>query len=83
VSAEGSSKKLKMNESPEWLINDLNGQIEKLKVELETAQKDIADFEKLAIVWRKGHRDLENKYRVEIGNLKQTIEELEKELKDG
>jgi archaellum component FlaC len=83
VSAEGSSKKLKMNESPEWLINDLNGQIEKLKVELETAQKDIADFEKLAIVWRKGHQDLENKYRVEIGNLKQTIEELEKELKDG
>ena len=71
-----------MAESVEWLINDLNSQIEKLKAELEIAQKDIADFELLAVEWRKGHRDLENKCKAEIGNLKQTIEELEKELEE-
>jgi len=69
-----------MTESVEWLINDLNGQIEKLKGELEIAQKDIQDFEVLAIGWRKGHQDLLAKHAREIGNLKQTIEELEKEL---
>jgi len=67
--------------SPEQLITNLIEKIVRLEKKLEEAQKDIADFEKLAIVWRKGHRDLENKYKAEIGNLKQTIEELEKELR--
>lgn len=69
-----------MTESVEWLINDLNSQIEKLKAELEIAQKDIADFELLAVEWRKGHKDLLAKHDREIGNLKHIILELEKEL---
>jgi len=66
--------------SPEQLITNLVEKIVRLEKELEEAQKDIKDFEVLAIEWKKGHRDLENKHRVEIGNLRQIIEELEKEI---
>lgn len=66
--------------SPEQLITDLQKDIDRLTKELEEAQKDIRDFEFLAIEWRKGHTELERKHRIEVGNLKQTIEELEKEL---
>lgn len=66
--------------SPEQLVNDLLKHNEMLFKELEQAQQDIKDFEKLAVEWRKGYADLERKHRIEIGNLEQTIEELETEL---
>lgn len=66
--------------SPEQLINDLQKENARLSLELEQAQKDIRDFEVLAVEWKRGYSDLERKYRVEIANLKQTIEELEEEL---
>jgi dsDNA-specific endonuclease/ATPase MutS2 len=67
--------------TPEQLINDLQKEVFKLKEELEEAHKDIKDFEILAIEWRKGYKKLEMKHSIEIMELKQTIEELEKELK--
>ena len=60
----------------------MNSQIEKLKAELEIAQKDIADFELLAVEWRKGYEKLKQKYNIEVSNLKQEIEELKIELRD-
>ena len=65
----------------ERLINSLNSTIARLEQQLSNAQQDILDFEKLAIEWRKGHAELEAKHRIEVGNLKATIEELEAELK--
>lgn len=69
-----------MTESVEWLLNEKDKEIAKLKEELEIAQKDIADFESLAIIWKKGHKDLLAKHAKELGNAHKTIEELEKEL---
>jgi hypothetical protein len=63
-------------------IDELEKENRKLKEELEIAQKDIRDFEVLAIEWKKGHSDLERKHRIEVGNLEQTICELVKELRD-
>ncbi len=71
-----------MTESVEWLLNEKDKEIAKLKEELEIAQKDIADFERLAIIWRRGHDDLKAKHARELGNLETTIEELEKELNE-
>lgn len=68
--------------TPEQLIYDLQSQIIRLEKELEQAQKDIRDFEVLAIEWRKGHTELNRKHLAETNNLKQTIEELEDELED-
>lgn len=68
--------------SPEQLVTDLNKEIDRLTTELAEAQQDIKDFEHLAIEWRKGHVELEIKHRREIGNLKETIKELEKEINE-
>ena len=43
--------------TPEQLIYDLQKQVLRLEQELEEANKDIRDFEKLAIEWKKGHRE--------------------------
>jgi hypothetical protein len=66
--------------TPEQLIYDLQSQVVRLEKELDQAQKDIRDFEILAIEWKKGHRELERKHRTEIGNLEQVIQELKAEL---
>ena len=66
--------------TPEQLIYDLQSQVVRLEKELEQAQKDVRDFEVLAQEWKRGHADLNTKHRIEVANLKQTIEELEKEL---
>ena len=66
--------------SPEQLINDLQKEVDKLKVELLNAQADIEDFEKAALIWKKGYQDTERKLRVKLENAEQTIEELENEL---
>lgn len=66
--------------TPEQLIYDLQTRIVRLEKELEQAQTDIKDFEVLAQEWRKGYSELKSKHHMETTNLKQTIEELEKEL---
>lgn len=68
--------------TPEQLINHLQKENVRLAEELEQAQKDIVVFEKLAVEWRKGYADLKRKHNEETANLKQTIEELEKELEN-
>jgi predicted nucleic acid-binding Zn-ribbon protein len=66
--------------TPEQLIYDLQSQIVRLEKELEQAQKDIKDFEVLAVEWKRGYEELRRNHNVEIGNLEQEIEELKKEL---
>jgi len=66
--------------SPEALIYDLQCQVTKLTEELTQAKQDIEDFEQAAIVWKKGYADMEREYKIKLGNAKQTIEELEKEV---
>ena len=66
----------------EQLIYDLQSQIIRLEKELEQAQKDIKDFEVLAVEWKKGFTELNRKHQAEVTNLKQTIEELEKEIEN-
>jgi len=66
--------------TPEQFIYDLQSQIMRLEKELDQAQKDIRDFEILAIEWKKGYGELNKKHRMEVANLKRTIGELEKEL---
>lgn len=68
--------------TPEQLIYDLQSQIIKLEKELDQAQTDIRDFEVLAIEWKKGHRELEAKYKVKLMEKDQIIKELENDLKD-
>lgn len=66
--------------TPEQLISELQSKIDKLEMELSQAQKDIRDFEILAIEWKKGYSDMERNYRIKLQNAEQVIEELEKEL---
>ena len=68
--------------TPEQLIYDLQSQVMRLERELEEAQKDIKDFEVLAIEWKKGYSDLNSRHWKEKSNLEQEIEELKKELED-
>ena len=68
--------------SPEQLITNLIEKIVRLEKELEEAQKDIKDFEVLAVEWKKGYSELKRKHNIELGNAKKTIEELEDELKE-
>jgi len=68
--------------TPEMLISQLQDRVSELTAELDRAQQDIKDFEILAIEWKKGYSELNIKHRIEIGNLKQTIEQLEQDLAD-
>lgn len=70
-----------MSISPELLITQLNDENEKLKKELEQAQKDIRDFEVLAIEWKSGYDRMKQSLEIKITHLEQTIEELENENK--
>lgn len=67
--------------NPEQLIYDLQKQILSLEKELNQAQEDIKDFEKLAIEWKKGHRYLESKHRIKLMEYEQIIKELKEELR--
>jgi uncharacterized small protein (DUF1192 family) len=66
--------------TPEQLIYDLQSQITRLERELEQAYMDIKDFEVLAIEWKKGHRDLDNKHKIKIMEKDQVIDELQDEI---
>lgn len=68
--------------SPEQLISDLLKENQKLKEELEQAQKDIRDFEVLALEWRKGHQDLKFKFDKKLLEKDQVTQELEDEIKE-
>lgn len=68
--------------TPEQLINDLQKENERLQKELDQAQKDIRDFEVLAIEWKKGYRELEIKYRAKLKESDQVIRELEEEIEE-
>jgi hypothetical protein len=67
--------------TPEQLITDLQKENQSLKEELEQAQKDIKDFETLAIEWKKGYLENIGKLKVQLSNYEQVIEELQEELK--
>lgn len=66
--------------SPEQLITDLQKENIRLREELEQAQKDIRDFEILAIEWRKGHKELEIRHQIKLVESQQVIAELEEEI---
>ena len=66
--------------TPEQLISDLQKENARLQEELEQAQKDIRDFEVLALAWKKSYLDRERDLRVQLANALQTIEEMEQEL---
>ena len=66
----------------EELMSQLENQVKKLTEELEQAQKDIRDFEVLAIEWKKGHSDLKIACGRKIMEKDQIIEELKEELLD-
>ena len=68
--------------TPEQLISNLQSQIENLTKELEQSQKDIRDFEVLAIEWKKGYKELETKHRIQITEKDQIIKELEEEIEE-
>jgi predicted nucleic acid-binding Zn-ribbon protein len=66
--------------TPEQLISDLQKENERLKEELEQAQKDVRDFEVLAAGWKKGYDENIGKLKIQLINAKQEIEELKEEL---
>ena len=68
--------------TPEQLIYELQSQVLRLESELNQAQQDILDFEKAAKIWQKSYLDMEKEYKQKIANRDQTIEELQKELKE-
>ena len=69
-------------ENVESFINDLQKENARLTQELEQAQKDIRDFEVLAIEWKKGHQDLKAKHHVKTTEYEQIIQELENEIEE-
>jgi predicted DNA binding CopG/RHH family protein len=68
--------------TPEQLISELQKENQRLLEELEQAQQDIKDFERLAQVWKKGYSDTERDLRIKLKNAEQTIEQLEEELSE-
>ena len=68
--------------TPEQLIYDLQKQVLRLEQELEEANKDIRDFEKLAIEWKKGHRELLALHEIEKKHADLILKELQEELMD-
>lgn len=66
--------------TPEQLIYDLQSQIIRLEQELEQAQKDIEDFEVLAVEWKKGYVHRERDLIIKLDHAEQTIEELKEEI---
>jgi len=66
---------------PEQLITELIIENEKLKFELEQAQKDIKDFEVLAIEWKLGYEKMKNSLEIQIKHLNQIIEEKDDEYR--
>lgn len=66
--------------SPELLITKLTDENEKLKKELEQAQKDIKDFEVLAIEWKDGFNKMKRSLEIKIKHLEQTETELREEI---
>jgi hypothetical protein len=48
--------------------------------QVEEIYKLVKEFEDIAKEWKKGYQDLLIKHRVEVGNLKATIEDLEDQL---
>ncbi len=68
--------------SPELLITKLTDENEKLKKELEQAQKDIKDFEALAVEWKDGYNRMKRSLEIKITHLEQTIEDMKLETKE-
>jgi hypothetical protein len=66
--------------SPEQLIADLNNAAAKLAEDLAIAEQNVKDFERLALTWQKSYKDLEAKYKRDMGNAQQTIGQLQEEL---
>lgn len=65
--------------TPEQLVTNLTDQVSKLEKELEEAQQDIKDFEKLAHEWKEGWEKTERDLKIKLANAQQTIEQLEKD----
>lgn len=68
--------------SPELLITQLIDENEKLKKELEQAQKDIKDFEVLAVEWKDGYNKMKRSLEIKIEHLEQTLQEVRLEMKE-
>ncbi|CAM6004860.1 unnamed protein product [Sphagnum balticum] len=59
---------------------DLQKQIVKLQEDLAISEQNLKDFEGLALTWQKSYQDLDKKYKRDIGNAQQTIDQLQEEL---
>lgn len=68
--------------SPEQLITELTYENRKLKADLLETKRNLEDFEVFAIEWKDNYNKREHQLKVQIKHLEQTIEELEKELKE-
>ena len=68
--------------SPELLIAKLTDENEKLKKELEKAQKDIKDFEVLAVEWKDGYNKMKRDLEIRLEHAAQINQALRLEMKD-
>ena len=59
----------------------MNGdKIKELEEKLAQSEKNVEEFEALAHEWKFAHRDLNLKYKRDIGNLQIRVDDLEAEL---
>lgn len=66
----------------EGLIRDLNAKIEKLEAEKAELEEHVNDFERIAHVWKDGHRDEVRSLKIQLANAKAVIESYESAARD-
>jgi len=64
------------------MTNSLHNENEELKIKLEESEKNVKDFEELALEWKSSYTKDTRALKIEIEHLKQTIEDLRLELKE-
>lgn len=68
--------------TPEQHIDTLLQDIAKLDSELKEAQEEVKFFENAALTWKKSYGEVIYKLEVKLMEAEQTIDELQKELKE-
>jgi len=67
---------------PEELVTNLISENEKLRLELEEAEREIKNFEQLGLEWKRGYDKLKHESDIKIMHLEQIAEDLRMELKE-
>ena len=60
-------------------IEEIKKENEELKTKLEEAEQHIKDFEALALEWKDNYNRMSYQLKIEIENLQQIIEEMNRE----